>query len=84
MARFTYYVRDSREPYFVDSECRHLKDIAGDAARDFHYNHDGWEARWPIDFTVVGQNGVEQRFSIERDMEPVFFATSVPGKEVKP
>jgi hypothetical protein len=78
MAKFTYYVpARGATAYFVDSECRHPRDVAGDAARDFHFKHGGLDMEWPLDFIVVMQNGAEHRFSLRREVEPVFFASNI-------
>lgn len=80
MAKFKYWLPEhgmTRDDAFeFDTICRHPRDVAGDAAKDYHYSHEGWESRsWPIHIIIQMQNGAEHSFEIERDMEPVFFAT---------
>lgn len=45
-------------------------------ADDYHSNHDGWEITWPRDFALYEtEDGLEvARFSIEREVEPRFYA----------
>jgi hypothetical protein len=51
-------------------------DIARYAAHDFHTCHDGWEARWPREFTLYEtEDGPPiETFEVEREAEPVFYA----------
>lgn len=48
-----------------------------EAAADFHYNRDGWDADWPITFAMYeGDNGPEiARYEIERESRPSFSVT---------
>jgi hypothetical protein len=58
--------------------------VATDLAEDYHSNHDGWEAHWPLQIRIY-DDGVEvARFSVERENEPVFYAWEIetpPGQE---
>ncbi len=53
--------------------------IAQDCAEDYHGNHDGWESSWPLTFILyASEEGPEiARFEVERESEPVFYATRV-------
>lgn len=55
---------------------RHLRDVAMDAAEDYHANHDGWESIWPLVFIIYeSEEGPEiARFDVEREVEPHFYA----------
>lgn len=81
MARYRYWLPEHGmtrdDPFEVDSESRSPRLIAQDAADNYHSNHDGWEARWPLKITVELQNGSERTFEVERDMEPAFYASEV-------
>lgn len=37
--------------------------------------HDGWEWEWPIEMIIIDENGVEHCFEVEREFDPVFYAT---------
>jgi hypothetical protein len=53
--RKTYwYSTESRGElrYELSGVIRPLRDVAVDAAEDFHGNHDGWESVWPLDFLI--------------------------------
>lgn len=54
------------------------------AAQDYHSNHDGWEASWPCTFALAAsEDGPEvARFTIDRDVEPVFYVKRDPGVDV--
>lgn len=49
------------------------EDVAEAAAEDFHSEHDGWEARWPIKIAVWFEDA-EHIFEVEREHMPVFHA----------
>ena len=57
-----------------------------DCADDYHSNHDGWEAAWPITFALFAtEEGPEvARFDVERDVEPVFYARAAPMPDTAP
>jgi hypothetical protein len=46
--------------------------IAQEAAKDFHENHDGWEAQWPISLTLTADGEEKGTFDVELELEPVF------------
>jgi hypothetical protein len=52
-----------------------------EAAHDYHSNHDGWEARWPLTLALFADEAGPElaRFTVERDVEPVFTAYPAPG-----
>lgn len=56
--------------------------ISDQLAVDYHSNHDGWEATWPLRLSVW-KDGVEvARFSVEREYEPSFYANDVDIPQV--
>ncbi len=58
-----------------------LSMLVKDAARDYHSNHDGWEASWPCVLTLAAtKEGPElARFTVDCDVEPVFYARRTAG-----
>lgn len=48
---------------------------ANHCAEDFHSNHDGWEAVWPLDITLYeSEDGPSiAKFEVDREAEPVFY-----------
>jgi hypothetical protein len=57
---------------FLDPE-----DQAVDAAEDYYSNHDGWEAKWPLTFTIYeSEEGLEvAAFDVEMEAVPQFTAS---------
>ena len=54
---------------------------AQEAAEDYHNNHDGWEAIWPLTFVILDDGGNEKaRYSVEREYDPVFYAMGICHK----
>lgn len=47
--------------------------VATDLADDYHSNHDGWEASWPIEFRIYKDAECVWKGDIEREMEPAFY-----------
>lgn len=53
-----------------------LEYVAEDCAEDYHYNHDGWEDRWPLDFELWNHEGkFLGKFEVNREAVPEFNAT---------
>jgi hypothetical protein len=54
-----------------------LSSIAQEAADDYHSNHDDWGSSWPLIFSLHETEGGPElaRFEVERELEPVFYAT---------
>jgi hypothetical protein len=55
------------------------KIIAQEAAKEYHARHYGWESSWPL---VIALHATEEgpevaRFSVHREMEPVFYAGNI-------
>lgn len=48
--------------------------IVDELADDFHSNHDGWEASWPLQIRVYERGQEVARFQVEREYEPSFIA----------
>lgn len=76
------YRYELKLPTRIDLTDEHdLQDLAELAADDYHSNHDGWEASWPIRFGISAtEHGPEMaRFEVDRDVEPVFAASRIAG-----
>ena len=57
--------------------------IAEEAAKQYHQNHDGWEATWPLDFEIFLENGESLGiYTVEREYEP-FFSAMLKAREDK-
>jgi hypothetical protein len=69
-------------PGMVETDSTRYHDwVVEDCAEDYHHNHDGYESRWPLKFTLYATEdgpalGV---FDVEREYEPTFSA-----REAKP
>ena len=57
--------------------CTEAEEFSEEAARDFYHNRDGWESKWPLEFTVIDDDGLEHRFSVEMEFEPTFSADEI-------
>jgi len=52
--------------------------LAEDAATDYHSNHDGWEASWPVQFAIFTDDGkLIGKYEVDRDYDPVFSAGEI-------
>jgi hypothetical protein len=73
----SYFKTRQREYLFYESDS--LEIIAQDAAEDYHHNHDGWEhSSWPIEIHLYDENEkILGKFSVDRDVEPVFSARKI-------
>jgi hypothetical protein len=60
--------------------------MAQEAAQDYWDNHDGWEASWPLEFSLHETEGGAEvaRFAVQMEAEPVFYAVVAKPKEVQP
>jgi hypothetical protein len=56
-----------------------LENLVRNAAKDYHHNHGGWEhSSWPIEIKLYDEDEkVLGTFSVDRDVEPVFFARKI-------
>ena len=82
-----YYIKDYGErvddartvPKCGKYEYTELEELgeAAEAAADEYHTNRGWEASWPIVFTMVMDDGVEIDVIVERDYNPVFSGTKV-------
>lgn len=63
---------------FDDPDC-----LAEECAENYHSEHDGWEATWPLTFAMhETEDGPERaRMNVEREAVPSFTATKVETKE---
>ena len=53
--------------------------IAEEAAQDFFHNHDGWEAIWPVEFTLFNDGQRLGCFTVDVEPQPIFHATLLSG-----
>lgn len=51
--------------------------IADELAEDYHVNHDGWEATWPLQLRIYKDDIEVARFTVEREYEPRFTAWEI-------
>lgn len=85
MVWYTAGEDDTRFPLRLDWVCAlelHEDQVlaAQDCALDFHGEHDGWEASWPLEIALyASEDGPEiARLNVERDYDPTFMARHVP------
>lgn len=78
MKTIWYSISDCQDPtrYQLEVSERFSERSAEAAAHDFHLNHDGWEARWPIDITLYEtEDGPPiSSFEVHREARPEFLA----------
>lgn len=48
--------------------------VVTDLAEDYHANHDGREAAWPLQIRIYEAGAEIARFLVEREHEPTFYA----------
>lgn len=80
MAKYRYKYAVDEPDYFYTLESNwvleELEYIAEDCAEDYHSNHDGWEARWPLTFTIATEDEtILGTFEVEREARPQFYAS---------
>lgn len=70
----------SENRYCLLATHRQWRDLAMDAAEDYHGNHDGWESPWPLEFVLYeSEDGPPiARFDVEREVVPHFYAWERP------
>ncbi|PHM51876.1 hypothetical protein [Xenorhabdus hominickii] len=51
------------------------KHLAEMCAKDYHDNHDGWEAYWPLDIVVFADGKYLGVFRIMQEYNPTFTAS---------
>lgn len=50
-----------------------LEYVAQEAAADYHRHYDGWEASWPVTFTLFNERGDKLGdYEVERETVPEF------------
>lgn len=66
-------------PKDIRTDRRELRRIATECARDFHFDHDGWESSWPLELEILdgSQGETVGRFEIERELVPEFNASEI-------
>ncbi len=68
---------DDRTKLILDKEPSASLEIAEKAADHFHARRDGWECTWPIKFKLWRDETYLGEFEVEREMDPVFYASPV-------
>jgi hypothetical protein len=58
-------------------DARYPHRVAEDCADDYHRNHDGWEAAWPMKFHVSVDGKKLGTFEVDREALPHFRAVKV-------
>jgi|GEM_PF-1630723 len=73
---FWYSVHDDTRYSLRTSVNSDPSDCAVEAAEDYHHNHDGWEANWPLEITLYStEDGpAVHLFEVERETVPEFYA----------
>jgi hypothetical protein len=76
------YVVDDEDDWPYEVRTRHTDPayIAEEAAQDFHSDHDGWEADWPLTIAVMKDGEVLGKFTVEREAVPEFQAYEIKEK----
>jgi hypothetical protein len=68
----------------VSDEHPGLESLAQEAAEDFHRNHDGWDHHnWPVEIDLYDGDKHIGRFSIDRDVAPVFSVREIKGDAIR-
>lgn len=80
MGTIFYSIDDDNHSYPLETNWDIHEDgeyAAQDAAEDYHSNHDGWEASWPVDVSLreTKDGPVIATYQVEREYEPQFSAT---------
>jgi hypothetical protein len=72
------YSWSPKNPYDLTDEYD-LEALAEFCADEYHSNHDGWENSWPLNISIAeSEDGaIIATFSVEREAQPVFYATKV-------
>jgi hypothetical protein len=56
--------------------------VAEDCAQNYHAQHDGWESQWPVDITLLREDGSEIcTCEVDREEQPVFSAKRKDNKK---
>ena len=81
MAIYHYEVNDGGRLVFETAQScdEKLNLLATFCAEDYHRNHGGWEAAWPVDMTIFRYSSLDEgpvlwRGSVERESMPMFSA----------
>lgn len=81
-----WYSTDGETRYQLPTIFAEWRDIAVDAAEDYHHNHDGWEAEWPVDIAIyeTEEGPMLARFRVERETVPQFSAYELKDELIHP
>jgi hypothetical protein len=79
---YRYYIKgNDPDNYYKFKSVYDAEDgtyLASEAAKNYHYHHDGWENTFPLTFVISDYEGyLIGVYEVERDVEPVFHATEV-------
>lgn len=85
--RLKYYIPecDQKPEDAVRSDHAYLDDELGyaaeDAAADFFWRRDGWNAPWPLVFILIDTSTDREvgRFEVEANYNPIFIASETPN-----
>ncbi len=53
-----------------------IEDIAAECAEQYWNDHDGWDRKWPITFSIFKDAILLGYVEVEMEMEPMFSATT--------
>lgn len=75
---FEAHVRHLMQPIEQVGELT-IEVVASECAEDYYSNHDGWEAKWPIELEVLSRadGSVLGRFSVSMEIEPHFYSIRI-------
>lgn len=82
MTKHTYEYSVGRHPDYHKPESRFAfpkniplyqrewRRVATEIADDYHSNHDGWEANWPVELRIYQDAEYVWKGEVDREMEP--------------
>lgn len=79
---YEYAIENEEDKYTFESALDNSSWVAEDAAEDFYNNHDGWEATWPIEFSIFSGEKFVGTFSVDCEAVPHFMAYPIANVEV--
>lgn len=83
MSKYQYSARSGQQSHvysdrwdFPRHQCIYHEDwrlVATDLADDFHSNHDGWEAQWPVNIRIYKDDECVWSGDVDLEIEPNFY-----------